>query len=244
MTAVGHNDILWTNLSVLATGVARDFADKAAMVTAGYDLTWYDDAGDALASQPTWTMERSETNGDHMLAYAVPLGAYGIRLTVPGTDYASVALWSGIGYTYGPDDLGSLIATSGGVALTPVTTSDEAEIYDGDSIILDFSVTEAALTYINAASLTACDTLLAQIKLNTNDSDETADVTGFTNTVTSDTSGNRVLRAVLAAFPAALAVPDGAKSIACTAQLRATEGTKTAIVSEIALTVKWKATTA
>ena len=75
-------------------------------------------------------------------------------------------------------------------------------------------------------------------------SDDTASVTGFSNSITSDTSGNRVVRCTLNAFPAALAVQDSTKSLAATAHLRLTEGSKTAIASEIKLTVKWKATTA
>jgi len=227
-----------------ATGAPVIYASKAAMQAAGWDLIWYDEDEVALASQPTWTLQSAgETSGRHHIRYVMPTAVWTCPVVKPSVDhYSAPAEFGGEGLTYDTDAIGSLIATSGGVSLTPVTTADEAEIYDGDSIILDFAVTEAGLAYIGAASLAAIDTMISHIKLNTTDSDQVATVTGLTNSITSDTSGNRVVRATLDAFPAALAVLDATKSLACTAQLRATEGTKTAILAEIALTIKWKAT--
>jgi hypothetical protein len=241
MTAVGHNDILWTNLSVLATGVARDFADKAAMVTAGYDLIAYDEDGVALASQPTWDMVRSETNGDHQLIYAVPLDPFGLRLTVPATDYASVALWSGIGYAYGPDDIGGAIAAAGAVAVTPTATTDDATMYDGDSIDISVSISETALSSIGAASLAACDTRRANIKLNSAESGAAPTVAygDLTVAITTDTSGNRVLRITKDAFPIALAVPNSAKSLAATLQVELGESSKLITAASVNLTILW-----
>lgn len=229
-----------------ATGAPVSYATKAAMQAAGWDLIWYDEDETALSSQPTWTLQSAgESSGRHHIRYVMPSGPWTCPVVLPTVNHMSApAEFSGEGMTYDTDSVGSLIATSNGVSLTPVTTADEAEIYDGDSIILDFAVTEAALTYIGASSLADITTLLAEIKLNTVDSDQPATVGSMTESITSDTSGNRVVRAVLESFPAALAVPDASKSLACTAQLRATKTTKTAIVSEIALTVKWKATSA
>jgi hypothetical protein len=227
------------------TGVPLSYATKAAMQAAGWDLIWYDEDDVALSSQPTWTLQSAgDSEGRHPIRFIIPSGVWTCPVVKPSIEYyAAPAEFSGEGFSYDTDAIGSLIATSNGVALTPVTTADSAEIYMGDSIILDFAVTEAALTYIGAASLAAIDTLLAEIKLNTTDADQAATVGGLTESITSDTSGNRVVRAVLDAFPSALNVPDGAKSLACTAHLRATEGTKTAIIGEIALTIKWRATT-
>ena len=243
MTAVGHNDTIWTNLSVLATGVPQDFADKAAMVSAGYALTGYDETGTALGVAVTWDMERSETNGDHLLSYAVPLGAFALRLTVPVADYASVALWNGIGYIYGPDDLGSLIATTGSITLTPTTTSDDAEMFDGDSISVVMRVTEAALTAAGAASLAACDTLRAYIKLDSVDSGAapTVDYTDLTVTILTDSSGDRTVRVTKDAFPTALAITDAAKSLTCKVQLELGESTKLITAATVGLTIKWVA---
>ncbi len=241
MTAVGHNDTLWTNLTVLATGAARDYADKAAMVTAGYALTAYDELGAALGTPVTWDRVRSETNGDHMLNYAVPLDAFGLRLTVPAADFASVALWNGIGYTYGLDDIGGFIATSGSVAITPTITTDTATVYDGDSLDVSVSITEAALASIGAASLTACDTRRATIKLDSANSGAapTVPYTDLTVTITTDTVGNRVLRIVKDAFPTALAVPNSSTSVACTLQMELGEGTKVITAASVAITVLW-----
>ncbi len=241
MTAVGHNDTLWTNLSVLATGVAQDFANKAAMVSAGYALTWYDDLGVALASQPTWDMVRSETDGDHELSYAVPLGSYAIRMTVPATDYATFALWNGIGYAYGLDDIGGFIATSGSVAITPTTTFDSATIYDGDSFDVTVSITESALLTIGAASLAACDTKLATIKLDSAESGAAPTVpsTDLTVTILTDTSGDRTIRITKDVFPTAIAVMNNTRSTACTLQLSLGEGTKVITAASVAITVLW-----
>jgi len=224
-------------------GALVSYASKALMQAAGFDLTWYDADAVALASQPAWTLPVAGADGRHQIKYVIPNGPWTCKVSLPSAanNAAPIEFWAE-GMSYDENSIGSLIATSGGVALTPVTTADEAEIYDGDSIVLNFSVTEAALEYINAASLNACDSLVAEIKLNTIDSDQPATVVGLTETITSDTAGNRVVQAVLAAFPAALAVPDATKSLACTAQLRLTEGSRTAIASEIALSVKWKAT--
>lgn len=241
MTAVGIPDILATNLTVLATGVARDFADKAALQAAGYDLTWYDEDGAALSSQPTWDLTRSETNGDHVFSYEIPLGAFLVRLTVPATDYASVALWTGRGTAYGLDDLGGMIAAAGSVAVTPETTTDTATMYDGDSIDISVSVTEGALTSIGAASLTACDTRRAYIKLNNAEAGAapTVGYTELTVTITTDSSGNRVLRIVKDAFPAALAVPNGTKSLSATLMLELGEGSKVIIAASVDITILW-----
>jgi len=227
-----------------ATGAPLAYASKAAMTAAGWGLTWYDEDETALSSQPTWTLQSAgESSGRHHIRYIMPTGIWTVPVVKPTVDhYSAPAEFGGEGTAYDIDSVGSLIATSNGVSLTPVTTADEAEFYDGDSIVLDFAVTEAALAYIGAASLAAIDTLLAEIKLNTIDSDQVATVGGLTESITSDVSGTRTVRAVLDAFPAALAVPDNTKSLACTAHLRATEGTKTAIISEIAVTIKWKAT--
>ncbi len=241
MTAVGHNDTLWTNLSVLATGVPQDFANKAAMTGAGYALNWYDDTGTALASQPVWDLERSETNGDHLLSYAVPLGVFAIRMTVPVTDYATIALWNGIGYSYGPDDIGAMIASSGGVTIAPTITSDTHTMYDGDSINVVVSVTDAALVAIGAASLAACDTKRANIKLDSANSGAVPTVPygDLTVTILTDTPGNYTLRVSKDAFPVALAVQNDNKSVACTLQLELGEGAKLLTVASVAMTILW-----
>lgn len=243
---IAGDDAIQTIYLFDSTGLPVAYASKAAMQAAGWDLTWYDEDGVALSSQPTWTLPvAGETTGRHQIRYVMPSGVWTAKVTVPSALASAAPVeFSDEGTSYDIDSVGSLIASSSGVSLTPVLTSDTAEIFDGDSIVLDFSVTEAALSYVGAASLAAVDTILCQVKLDSLNSDDTASVTGFTNSITSDTSGNRVVRCTLNAFPAALAVQDSTKSLAATAHLRLTEGSKTAIASEIKLTVKWKATTA
>ena len=107
---------------------------------------------------------------------------------------------------------------------------------------MNLTVPEAALTALGAASLAAIDTLACGVKLVSKTSDDTQDAALSTSIVT-DTSGNRVVRAFLNAFPAAFAVPDTVRSVSAEIALRATEGSKTFIVATCALTVKWKATT-
>ena len=243
MTAVGINELLVSNLSVLATGVARDYADTTAFTTAGYNLTWVDENGTSLSPQPTWSLVRSDTTGDHYFKSEVVLGAYSVIMTVPSTDYVSVRVWTGRGTSYGIDDVGSSIAASGGVSLSPLSIGDTADMFDGDSISVLMVVPEAALTALGAASLAACDLIEAFIKLDSVDSDSAPTVANaaLTKTIVTDASNDRSVRVTLATFPVALKVIDGTRATACTVQLRLTEGTKMLIVSEVALTVKWSA---
>lgn len=241
MSVVGINEIFASNLSVFATGAPRDFANKAAFTGAGYNLTWMDEDGVDLVSQPTWDMVRSDTNGDHYFQAEVVLGAYAIRMTVPGTDYASLTIWTGRGTTYGIDDIGGMIATTGAVAVTPTLTQSTASMFDGDSIDVSVSVSETALDSIGAASLAACDTKRAYIKLDSVDSDDapTVGYADLTVTVTSDVEGTRTLRITKDAFPAVLGVPDATKSLACTLMVELGEGSKLIIAASVSLTILW-----
>jgi hypothetical protein len=86
--------------------------------------------------------------------------------------------------------------------------------------------------------------LLAEIKLNSLDSSVAASVGTLTETITSDTSGNRVVRVTLDAFPVALAVPAGSQqSVQATLQLKLTNGAKSITANATQITVRWKATT-
>lgn len=246
MVAVGSTDTLWTNLSVLATGVARDYADTAAFLAAGYALTWYDEDGVALASQPTYSLIRSETNGDHLFQYEVPLGAFAVRMTVPATDYASIALWNGRGYSYSIDDLGGMIASTGSVVLSETATSTEYVLYDGDSVLAEgIVIPEAALTAIGAASLAACDSRKAFIKLSTADSNDAPTVpdTDLTVSITTDASNNRVVAVTCDNFPNALGVPDDTTSVSAVLMVVLTEGTKQITAAVVQLTIRWTADT-
>lgn len=232
-----------------ATGAPVSYATKAAMQAALWDLTWYDSSGVALASQPTWTLPVAGALGRHQIRYVIPASVWTCKVTLPSALHISAPTeFPGEGLTYDTNTIGALIATSSGVTLSPSTVSATATIYQGDSLVFDFSISESALTLlgvgVGAGALALVDTLLCQIKLNTADSGDVALVAVFTNTITSDVVGTRTVRAVLNAFPSGLNIPAGAKSLPFTAHLRLTEGSVTFIASVIAGTVLWKATTA
>lgn len=229
----------------LPSGSAATYATKAAMQAAGWDLTWYDNTGVALASQPTWTLPVAGVNGRHLIAFVMPANPWTCKVTLPTLIYASAPTeFTGEGNAYDIDTVGSLIATANGVSLTPITIGAAVTIYDGDSLIFDFAVSEAALTYIGAASLTAITVagMVPGIKLDSLNSDDPQSAL-LTPTITSDVSGTRTVRGTLATFPSALQVVDLSKATQATAQLRLTYSGKTCIASVIAVTVQWKATT-
>jgi hypothetical protein len=198
----------------------------------------------------TPTLTESATVGDfrvYNLAFTAPATAGRLWMNVrPVNRQRHVLSWDSFDEdlsVYTLDSLGSIIATTGTIVVSDLSTETSLEIYDGDSIDVNLTVPEAALTALGAASLAAIDALACGVKLNSLNSDDPQSATLSTSIVT-DTSGNRVVRAYLNAFPAALAVSDATQSTQATIALRATEGTKTFIVATCALTIKWKATTA
>lgn len=241
MTVVGIYEGLITNLSTIATGAALDYASKAAFLSDGWLLTWMDVDGVDLVSQPTWDLVRSDTDGDHQFKAEVPYDWWRAKLTVPAGKYATATNWTGRGTNYGNDDIGGMIASAGTIALSPTATSDTATMYDGDSLKFTVSVTEAALTLIGAASLAACDTRRAYIKLDTTAAGAapTVDYTDLTVTILTDTSGDRTLSITKDAFPTALAVPSTTKDINCTLMLELGEGTKLIMAASVSITILW-----
>lgn len=218
------------------------YASKALFLAAGWNLTWYDEDSIALSVQPTWTLPVAGAAGRHQFQFLEPRGPYTIKVTKPAGAYSSPIEGQGEGVDYDINSIGALIATSGGVAISNRITTDSATIYHGDSLDLSFSVLEAALASIGANDLSDC-TLYAGIKLTGVDSGDAAAVDTWTAlAATSDTIGNRVVRAQLDAFPVALAVPSNSTQLSAVAHLRLTVSTKTLIVAAIALTVEWKAT--
>lgn len=242
MSVVGSDQPLVVFLQI--SGAAVDYADKTAFQAANWDLTWYDADGAALSPQPTWSLPNAgdSATGRHQFKFTEPDGPYTVKVTLATNGEATPQEFMGEGFSYDIDALGALIATSGGVVISETLYSDSATMYHGDSIYLLFSVPEAALTAIGASSLADCDTIAAEIKRDSEDSGDNADVTTLTEAIITDTSNNRTLTGTLTAFPAILAVPDGSKSLAATAHVRLTKTSKTIIASEIKLTVNWKAT--
>jgi hypothetical protein len=229
-----------------AAGQPLTYSTYALLQAAGISVTFYAATGIALASQPTITMPVAGVSGRHQLAFVMPDGLWTAKVTSTNANvYPVPTEFDGEGTTYDVDTLGSLIATSGGVAVSATSFSNSAEMYDGNSIDVSCSVPEAALTAIGAASLALCDSLVAEIKINATDSSAAATVGGLTEAITSDTSGARTVRVTLDAFPAALAVPvGGQQSVNATLHLKLTNGTKIITANSTSLIVKWKATTA
>lgn len=220
------------------------YSNKASFNAAGWDITWRDANGVALAPQPSWSLGAGDARGRHHVTFVLSSGTWSARVITPtALHISSPTEFQGEGFGYDYNSLGGMIAASTGVTLVPTITTSTAEMFDGDSIDLTFSVPEAALVSIGAANLAAVTTLAAEIKLDSKDSSVAGDVTTLTETITSDILGTRTVRAILNAFPSVLAVPTGSKSAACTAHLRMTLGAKTIICSAISITVKWKATT-
>ena len=228
-----------------ASGAPQSYGTYAALIADGWSITFYDQTGVAISSQPTITLPVAGVLGRNQIAYVLPSGTWTAKVIHSNALYAAApAEFSSEGFAYDIDSIGSLIATSSGVAISETAFSATHEMYDGNSIYVSCSIPDAALSAIGAASLAAVDTITAQIKIDSIDSDNAATVTGLTTAITSDSVGNRVVLVTLAAFPAGLAVPDGGQqSLACTLHVKLTEGTKIITANSTHITIKWKATT-
>jgi hypothetical protein len=226
------------------SGAFVSYANYAAFQAAGFAITFYGPNGVALASQPTITLPVAGANGRHQFAFTMPSGIW--TAYVSGSNpllFATPVEFYDEGTIYDIDAVGSSIATSSGVAISDTTFTNSVEMFDGNSIDISCSVADSALAKIGAANLAAC-TLLAEIKLNSLDSSVAASVGTLAETITSDTSGNRVVRVTLDTFPAALAVPAGSQqSVQATLQLKLTNGAKSITANATQITVRWKATT-
>lgn len=239
----GDTDILVRYLEQ-ADGTALNYASKALFQAAGFDLTWKDNTGTALATQPDWDLVGS-SGKRHQFSYVIPDGVWTVETTVPSTHISSPKETKGEGQPYDARSIGSMIAAAGSVSISPTSTSTSATMYDGDSIyIAGVSIPEAALTAIGAISLADCTSRLAFIKRTSQDSNDEPDVDasdGLTATATSDSSGNRVVKIECTAFPVILGVPDDANTLAAVVQVRLVKGSKEIVAAAVALSVLWVA---
>lgn len=223
-------------------GVAAVYADKAAAISAGWDLSWQDDTGAALASQPTWTLTPDALeDGRYVIGFTPPAGLWTVKVITPAGYRSDPSEFSGEASVYSIDDLYGIAASGLSTPVTELTTTGDVDLYDGNSIILDLTVLEAALVAIGAASLAALDAMSAKIKLTADNSSDPAEVDLGTPSILTDTSGNRVVQAELDAFPAALAIPDGQTEVACRCDLLITKGTKVITAATRNITVRWQA---
>jgi hypothetical protein len=227
-----------------ADGTALTYASKALFEAAGFAITWYDNAAVALSSQPTWTLPVAGSSGRHQFAAIVPDGAYTWKVTEPSTHISTPCEGTGEGMAYDDGSIGSILASSVSVTISPTQTSTTAEMFDGDSILIEgITIPAAALTAIGASSLANCDSRKAFIKLDSSDANDAPTVpdTDLTVTATTDSGGVYVVKVTKDAFPAAIGVIDDTKATSCTLHVRLTKGSKTIIAGEVKLTVKWPA---
>jgi hypothetical protein len=116
------------------SGRALSYANKTAFQAAGFDLSWRDNAGAALSSQPTWTIAEEVANtGWHRVAYTVPAGISYVRPTVPGWA-ADVPRWGVEGQTYDEDTIAGLLLTAQGVpGVNSAADGTLGDVVEGDS---------------------------------------------------------------------------------------------------------------
>jgi hypothetical protein len=198
------------------------------------------------ATAVTLTVTEKSTVGDgraYDVAFTAPaaLGQFSARIVpASGTDVVFPDLLEDDITAYSIDSVGGLVATTGAIAVSPVTGRTTLSVYHGDSITAVAKIPEGALTALGATSLADITTLASGIKLTSADSDDAAVATP-TVTIVTDTVGARVLRAQLTTFPAALAVPDGGqRSVSARLDIRATKGSVTLIIAVIDITVYWR----
>jgi hypothetical protein len=240
---VGETDILVLYLEQ-ADGTALNYASKALFQAAGFDLTWKDATGTALDPQPDWDLVASASKR-HQFEFTKPAGPVAIEVTTPSTHISTPKEILDEGLNYDADDIGSMLASTGSVSISPTATTTSATMYDGDSIFISgIVIPEAALTAIGASSLANCDSRLAFIKRNSQDSNDAPDVAaaaGLTVTALTDDANNRTVKVECTAFPAVLGVPDDSDTLGCTLQVRLVKGSKEIVAAEVALTVHWVA---
>jgi hypothetical protein len=229
-----------------ADGLPLTYATKADLLSAGWGLTWYDGDAVALVDQPTWSMPEAGVDGRHLITFVNPDGAWTTPVAKPTAEHLSIPVeFSGEGVTYDTNALGAMIQSSEGITVVGTLTTSDDSTFHGDSIGLDFGVSESALAAIGATSLDDCDSIDCEIKKTSTSSTTAAEVgeEDFDSVEpTADSPGDRVVRAEIDEFPEAIAPPTGGQSsLACRADLRLTKGTKTIIGSVINLTIKWRA---
>ncbi len=118
-----------------ASGRALSYANKTAFQADGWDLDWYNTDADALASQPTWTIEPlpGSTVGGHVVEYTVPSGVAIGTPTVPGWA-ADPGTWITEGQSYDEDSLAGLFLTAQGVpGVQSAADGDLGDVVMGDS---------------------------------------------------------------------------------------------------------------
>lgn len=178
------------------------YASKAAFQADGWDLSWRDNAGAALSSQPTWTLA-DQGGGRHMVAYTVPSGVSWVKSTVPGWA-ADPGVWGTEGEAYDEDSLAGLLQTSQGVpGLQSAADGDLGDVVMGDSWTSGvITVPLGKISPFGYSDLTGM-TLSAGLKQDPSTTAVVSSTSPALNTTIIDTSA-RTISAQWIAFPAAM----------------------------------------
>jgi hypothetical protein len=229
-----------------AAGAALSYADKAAFLSDGWDVDWYDKDGGSISV--TWDLLTDPTANQpdvYILQYTVPLGEYSFVVDVPSTHVVVPAAMSGNAESFSIDDLYGSIVTQGGTVVSSTTSNSSITVYQDDSIYAVAVIPEAALTAVGASSLADLDAYKAEMKLTSTAGNAPPDLATFTEAILSDTVGNRTIAVSLAAFPSILDV-DGSSGDTVSARIdtRITKGTKTITASTIDVISVWSASEA
>ena len=228
-----------------AAGAALVYANKAAFTGAGWDVVWYDTDGVALSSQPTWDLLTGTTasaSDFYLIQYVVPSESFSYVIVPVGTNVAAPAGGEFQIDTATNGQIYGAILTSAGTLVSQTTINQDLTLYQGDSISVDMTIPEAALTAVGATSIATLDTYVAELKLVSTNATTAPIAVSFTESIVTDTAGARVVRAELDTFPTALNVdgPNG-DSVSARLDLRITKGTKTRIASTVNITAVWAA---
>ena len=228
-----------------AAGAALSYANKAAFTGAGWDVVWYDTAGVPLTAQPTWDLlvgTNASASDFYQIQYVVPAESFTYVVEVVGTNVAAPVGGDFQVDTASLSVIYGAIVSSTGTITNDTTTNQDLTLYQDDSISVDMTILEAALTAVGATSIATLDSYAAELKLVTTNATTAPIAVTFTESVVSDTSGARVVRAVLDTFPTALNVagPDGT-SVQARLDLRITKGTKTRIAATVNIQSVWAA---
>lgn len=230
-------------VQVDTTGVGTAYATKAAFLAAGHAITWQDSSGTALSSQPVWGLSAGTADGRHVLNFVNPSGQWTAKLVPASGFIIAPAEVPGEGLSNDADTLYNQMLNTTGAPATSLTTNGDFTWYDGNSLSIDMTVLDTALTFIGATSLADTVAMLAEIKIKTKDSSVAADVPTLTETIKTDTLGARVVTVSVDAFPAAVLVPTGQQVLSIRCDLKLTKGGKSITAAVRNGSVLWKANT-
>ncbi len=229
-------------------GVNQAYASKAAFQAAGWDLTFKDGTGTALAVQPTWTILLS-ANGLHVVGItSEPVtettGGWYADITVPPGYFTPSITIEGDGVPYTLTDLLSQImsgtGSTSGTGAARVSDALEDWVM-GDSFELDDIVPLDGLTKIGCTDLTGV-TVRAGWKQAFPLAESVATEL-FTGTVTVVDATLRTINIRVDTFPVAAALTSGQESVPYVLDISITKAGRTYTAKRYTQSVIWQADT-